>query len=154
MEKTQQSSYWTNEATKFPIQALKPDRIFGHYYIRGPTGVAQDESHIIALGPKYDEHIKTTGKKVTTLLRDDYPVIKDNKNRRLIVASVAWRPRKSPTDEHSQRIRDALEQQWQAAGSKKRRLSNVQGQPDAKRLNTGGGSAAAGSPGTDRKSVV
>lgn len=133
---------WPSLHFQLPTSLLNP--VSGHYYIRGPKGVVQDESHVIALGPKYDEHVKATGKKVSTLLRDDYPVIRDNNNGRLIVASTAWRPRRSPTDEHSQRIRDALEQQQQAAGSKKRRLSNAQGEPAAKRLNTGGGSFVAG----------
>ncbi|CZR64847.1 uncharacterized protein PAC_14746 [Phialocephala subalpina] len=95
MEKIQQSSYWTSQAMKFPMQALKPKRIFGHY------------------------HVQATGKKVATLYRPDYPSIHDNKYGKLIA-----------------RTRDDLEQQRQASKSKKRRSSNAQGRPAAKRLNT------------------
>ncbi|KUJ16434.1 uncharacterized protein LY89DRAFT_685411 [Mollisia scopiformis] len=147
MENILQTDYWDTQVAQFTTQAFKPDRIFGHIIVRGATSKPEDESYLIALGPKYDDWVTESGKRVSTMEKIDYRTMDDIRYGKLIPADKQWRPIFDQTEAHAQKIQDAIDQQDRISNARKRRLSGAQGQATTKKQNTGTASPAGSTAG-------
>lgn len=117
----------------------------GHILIRGDTHKKKHDSHLIALGPQYNAWTtSSSGRKVSTMERADYPTVDDIRYGRLITADEKFRPVFDQTTEQRRKIQDVLDEKGRAA--KRRRLSTQASGPSS----SGSGAQAGGSqaPGT------
>lgn len=114
-------------------------RASGHYFVKGRSG---EQTLMIALGDKYEDWVKSSGRGISTLSsgNSNAPGTQTVNYRKSIFADENWRPIFDREEHHRTKIREMLREQKRIGLRNNKRLEEqTQGQPAAKESRTDAG---------------